>query len=860
MRLKSRIISVLTAAVTLLSGSAFTVSASAAPAYPEYGTRAYGKMELMRAMGFVGTDDDLASTLTRGEFAAWLCKIAGKSEDEPAYGAEFSDVNGDTAYSREISIAAAEGYMSGSGGKFNPTDAVSRNETAAALVRLAGYDAYARQKGGYPAGYLVQASSLGILSGAGTEANRYNLLMMCYNTLCGKMLVPDGIRDGNVTYSDDEKVIEHCHDIYEVRGVMNANRFTRLQSDDIVPSPYSVEIDGVLYDTDADYNGLIGMSVRGFCRIDSDTDDKTIVSLYADDADNKVLELEDDELEGDSLTKNYALSYRKNNSRKSVQLVKGFDFVWNNRIDLARDNADIFKADKIRLIDSNNDGKYETVIAEKCETMKFLSVDLHTETVYCDRGTLKKSSADGAYMGFALCDGESRTEVYPEQLEAGMVLSVYRSKDGLYVQGYATETVLSGTVGGIDDEDGVKIGDSWYELADSVDKSEFVMGTEVDLLLDMLGRIAYIDTAGGSFDYKYAYLFSVRSITEDETTLAKLITKTGELKLNIEDSFLLDGEKADAEAALALSRQLIRYKINRKGNIRSIDTAKFSTYNKNDDSLELYKHAQMKLYPLSGIIDTKFKLTGSTFTLVVPSIASEQDDIELYDTVFDFNDEPQNYDFACFDIDEKDMSVGACIYYDAKSRKGQVATDGGTDIGIVKKIRRECVDGDIVDRVTLFTKTGETAYTAAESLMQEDLKRLSFGDVVRYVINTKGEVSTIYKECDVNRDEVLDTVLAEKTSGYYDFNFGRVLRKENDYLVLLSNSDNADYSVNTFENRRIIYTSKMQNCWLVDMTEGTVEMCDLSNVAQYIADGSPSYVYARTYKYYNLINLIVYKY
>lgn len=810
MRLKSRIISVLTAVVTLLSGSAFTVSASAAPAYPEYGTRAYGKMELMRAMGFVGTDDDLASTLTRGEFAAWLCKIAGKSEDEPAYGAEFSDVNGDTAYSREISIAAAEGYMSGSGGKFNPTDAVSRNETAAALVRLAGYDAYARQKGGYPAGYLVQASSLGILSGAGTEANRYNLLMMCYNTLCGKMLVPDGIRDGNVTYSDDEKVIEHCHDIYEVRGVMNANRFTRLQSDDIVPSPYSVEIDGVLYDTDADYNGLIGLSVRGFCRIDSDTDDKTIVSLYADDADNKVLELEDDELEGDSLTKNYALSYRKNNSRKSVQLVKGFDFVWNNRIDLARDNADIFKADKIRLIDSNNDGKYETVIAEKCETMKFLSVDLHTETVYCDRGTLKKSSADGAYMGFALCDGESRAEVYPEQLEAGMVLSVYRSKDGLYVQGYATEAVLSGTV-------------------------------------------------GGNYDYKYAYLFSVRSITEDETTLAKLITKTGELKLNIEDSFLLDGKKADADAALALSRQLIRYKINRKGNIRSIDTAKFKEYNK-DDSLELYKRAQMKLYPLSGIIDTKFKLTGSTFTLVVPSIASEQDDIELYDTVFDFDSEPQNYDFACFDIDEKDMSVGACIYYDAKSRKGQVATDGGTDIGIVKKIRRECVDGDVVDRVILFTKTGETAYTAAESLTQEDLKSLSFGDVVRYVINTKGEVSTIYRECDVNRDEVLDTVLAEKTSGYYDFNFGRVLRKENDYLVLLSNSDNADYSVNTFENRRIIYTSKMQNCWLVDMTEGTVEMCDLSNVAQYIADGSPSYVYARTYKYYNLINLIVYKY
>ena len=229
--------------------------------------------------------------------------------------------------------------------------------------------------------------------------------------------------------------------------------------------------------------------------------------------------------------------------------------------------------------------------------------------------------------------------------------------------------------------------------------------------------------------------------------------------------------------------------------------------------------------------------------------------------------EPNNYQIACYDIDDEDASIGVCIQYYSKSRLGQQESNTDMEIGVVKKIqRRVWIDGETEDLVTIYTSEGENTYIAADSLTDNDLDDFDFGDVVRCVINAKGEISTMHMECDVTRPSSAThpssrVTLSEAVNGYYNFNFGRVLKKEKDYFVMLSNENNQGFANNNLENRRIIYTAKMNNCWMVDMSEGKITNCDMSNVSEYILGyESPSYVYARTYKYYNLNHLVVYKY
>lgn len=876
MKIGKRLISCLLAICLIFSLCVMPVSAEDDVfTYPEYGTKAYGRMEFMKALGFFdeSRSAELGNGVTRAEFANWLCIISNRNDVAIPETATFKDVNEDTLYAKEIYMAAAAGYMSGNDeGKFAPAALITRQDAAAALVRLTGREAFAQAKGGYPAGYNSVASSLDIFKSAGAGESAYELLTMCYNTLNATMLIFSGANHNVSTYTTTETVMGYFHDIYEVEGVVTANGYTKLYSENVIASPTAVEIDSIVYETVSDYNDLLGYTVNGFYRYDKLSDERTIVSIYADNDDNKTVEFEKDELIPTDLSSNYILKYHDENSRvKQIKLVRGFDYIYNNRADTDRGANDLFTADRIRLIDRNTDGSYDTVIAEKCETMLLSAVDMYKEEVYTNVAVLKKAETYGAYMSFELYDSEedTMTEVFPEQLEEGMVLSVYRSLDGMYIKAYASSDTVTGAVEGYDNEEvKIMLSGIWYDLADSVTVAEFELGTDTDVLLDVYGRVAYIDGVGGKYDFKYAWLFSVREDVDAEAVVAKLVTKSGQIKLNLDKNVIIDGIKASDTAALVLGKQVVRYKINKAGNIRVIDTTATGSGSPSNDTLTEDVPAQsLKYYSLPGILAGSYKITGSTFTLVVPGIVSERNYIDLYDTKFDLSTEPQNYQFACYDIDAEDASIGVCIYYPQESLMGQVTTDGGAAIGVIQKLQRDVwIDGEVEDLVTIYTSEGEKTYVAADSLTDDDLDDFDFGDVVRYVINSNGQVSTIFMECDVTGTSGAThpssrVTLTENANGYYNYNFGRVLKKEKDYFIMLANENNQGFANDGLSYRRIIYTAKMNYCWMVDMSENKITDCDMSNVTEYIAGAeSPSYVYARTYKYYNLNHLVVYKY
>ncbi len=859
MKIKHRIFSIIIAVGTAVQITAAAEAANTDMQIPQYGEKAYGQLQLLANMGYIDSIEMMNpnAAVRRDQFADWLCITANMKERQYFYKTDFEDLSESNMYYNEIQIAVSEGYMSGvSAESFSPEANISRQDAAAALVRLAGYDAYAMAKGGYPTGYICVAQNMGIFDGAGVEANTMNLLTMLYNTLNSVYLNPVGIDGQNISYSRNEKIIEHFHDIYEIKGRMSANGYTKLYSDSVIANRSTCEIDKTVYNTDDDYNSLIGMTVRGYYKYNATEDENSIVCLYADNRDNRELEIEAEDLV--RLDDNYRLYYTDENERtKNIRLLKGFDFIYNNRIVLDYTGEDIFIDDgTLRFVDSDADGVYDTVLVREAETMRMTSVDFYSMRIYCEEDVLETAGIADAYAVYKVQDETGGlNEVSIDELEPKQVLTVYRSKDRIYLEVLASSLAASGSVQEVDEDYAVLSGKK-YKVVRNELLAELKIGSDADVLLDIYGRIAYIDAIGGTYSFKYAYLFKTWYDEELDTAGIRIITQDGRLNLCADDKIMIDGETAKQSAVLALDRQMIRYRLNKKGMVRAIDTVR-TVCGGDADTLKSTARDKLKLYPLSQIIAAKYKITSDTFMIVVPTVASEKEDIELYQTSYEYDTEPNNYEFEIFDIDKDDMSIGAYIMYPEGSLVGQEKTDGGTAIGVVKNISERWIDDEAVDAVTLFTSAGYVTY-AIDTVLTN--RNYSFGDVVRYKVNAKGKISTMEKELDTDADDVYSTKQLYTTEGYYDFNFGRLLSKQDGYLVMLSNENNPNYQ-DTVDSRRVIYTSKMTSCWLVDMSERKITRIEPENYASYIRGASsPSYAYARTYKYYNLPNLIIYRY
>jgi len=122
--------------------------------------------------------------VTRGEFADIIAKIL--SFDNVGMLNSFNDVDEDNAYAKSIGVVSTLKIMNGDGkGYFNPNGAVSYNEAIKALICLLGYEEHAIYQGGYPFGYLLQASKIGLTKGVDNSGvfNRATAAQLIYNAL-----------------------------------------------------------------------------------------------------------------------------------------------------------------------------------------------------------------------------------------------------------------------------------------------------------------------------------------------------------------------------------------------------------------------------------------------------------------------------------------------------------------------------------------------------------------------------------------------------------------------------------------------------------------------------------------------------
>lgn len=128
------------------------------------------------------------NTITRAEVAAIMVRMLGL-EDSAEQGATiFTDVAADNWASGYVNVAQAQGIINGMGdGTFAPSAEVTYEQVVKMIVCALGYEPAATANGGYPTGYLYQASRIGVTKGiagtTGSAASRATVARLVYNAL-----------------------------------------------------------------------------------------------------------------------------------------------------------------------------------------------------------------------------------------------------------------------------------------------------------------------------------------------------------------------------------------------------------------------------------------------------------------------------------------------------------------------------------------------------------------------------------------------------------------------------------------------------------------------------------------------------
>lgn len=162
-------------------------------------------------------------SVTRAEFAEICCRIAfGGSLDFDMGGAgmpSFSDVTqGHWAYSY-VEMMRAMGVISEAADRmFSPDEVITQAQAIKMLTCLLGYENQANMLGGYSAGYMLQATKLGLLKGVKIEPDkilsRGQMAIMVYNALFIRICE-------TAVYSNEhsEKLIRNETLMYSVFGI-----------------------------------------------------------------------------------------------------------------------------------------------------------------------------------------------------------------------------------------------------------------------------------------------------------------------------------------------------------------------------------------------------------------------------------------------------------------------------------------------------------------------------------------------------------------------------------------------------------------------------------------------------------------
>ena len=531
--------------------------------------------DLLTALG-IDVKIENPDAVTRSEFLYILMQILKYTPNTDAQ-IPFSDISTYDYYFPVIKYALDTGIIS-SNDKFYPLSEIKFQDACKMMISALGMDFVAKNKGGYPAGFLAAAKSCDLTEGIEvTDTLTKNAAIALFNNfLVTNTYSVISIKGNNPYYEvldNSRTVLSLYYNIEKVTGIVTANRYTGLYDGNSFTSDNEIEIDEVVFKTIFDSKDYIGKRVDAYIH-----DNKTIV--YMTSFETSIISLKTLDIVSVS---NGKLTYYDGDKEKSLNLETTPATIYNGRADKSFKLSSLPSYTGIvEFVDNNSNGKYDVVSISSYRVLIVDSVNTAGECIFGMDNSLLRFDNDEAIYSFT----KSGIEASPEDILSGELLQIYESKDN----GIVSVKIDAGTkVSGVITESNIAAKKLYIDGAAYEYNQYFIdnhlslvsIGDSVNVLLTDDGYIAALDSSESEND-KWGYVIDIaRASGLNDDVYIKMFSDNGQVEvITVAEKIVCDGTPKTSDgfyswynSNIALFGGLIRYNLNSENKLSMVDTA-----------------------------------------------------------------------------------------------------------------------------------------------------------------------------------------------------------------------------------------------------------------------------------------------
>lgn len=705
-----------------------------------------------------------AEFITRGEFIYTLTQFVG-SELYPNGTLSFEDVSNENSIAGALTYAVQNGIVS-NGDKFYPDNEVTYNEAFKMSVAFIGRNLEAERAGGYPAGYTAVASANDMTKGL-KDISEGKLTVRDFYTLLeniGKAEIM--IYDYNNGLKNGGTVFEEYFDMYEIDGIITADKYTSLYDADANVNEGCIRIEDEIYYYNGDYE--IGKSVEGWARA-VDGDLPQLLSITEDENETITINL-DDMTNSEGTT----LYYEEDTREKKIKTVGSPAIIYNGKADGKLSLSAIAGMERgyADFIDNNADGKYDVILVQEYYVMFTAAVNPYDKIIIDKNGVTPLNFGNNT-TDYYIYNQNQKIEL--EDLKKDTLIMVYESNDGELVKIIVSNETAVGVLNSYSDEY-LKIDGVEYKYSDyfkKAYKSKLVIGEELEVVLSSDGIIQAIpNSQTTAVQYGYIIKMWIEDGSEDDIGI-KLFSEDGELyRLALAKKVKFNNANKNAiyvYDTISTKRQLVRYKLNEAGELAMIDTQ--DAYGRLKDSADPYNCMTKYQFPSSVATTLWYIKENATFHpyfRIAPTtkifIVAEGDGIEdekrcaiKTASYFDNNQGQKSALLNAYDVSETGV-CGALVVVDNTAINPTVT--GSSPGAVAYKVSQAVTpEGETAYEVILYSggqyKTYYTSSTLTETFADSNGRTIiEKGDAITYELTNDGYLAAVACNYDMSEKKM----------------------------------------------------------------------------------------------------------
>lgn len=406
--------------------------------------------------------------ITRAEFVTLLMRTLGW---DGLYGGSsvFSDMDGHWATGYVNQANAIQIAYGNDDGTFDPNTQVSCQQAIAFLSNALGYTEVAKQKGGYPNGYIAVGSEIGLLKGVpvayDAPLTRGEVTKFLSNALNAKTLEMN-FAANEISYQQGSTLLD-CIGYKIYKGIVTAAWGGSLDGNK-PENKYQIYLDGKRYETSFD-NGIeyLGLAVEAYV-YDAGGNDEVIRYVKAANNVETVSVYTEDII---SVTLGTEVKYSEGSTSKSIKLspsfvvIKNGDMLKSSEMGPAMFN---FNEGKIIFVDSDGNRAYDFALAWSWD--EYVVDHISGNKIYCEyNSVIDLSDIKEEDELTILYDGEV---ISIDDIKQGDVVAVAKNAAATKIRIEVIRNKKYGTVTGIGEAEYKNQGNAVYFKVNSNDYEE----------------------------------------------------------------------------------------------------------------------------------------------------------------------------------------------------------------------------------------------------------------------------------------------------------------------------------------------------------------------------------------------------